>query len=291
MAGSILKIAAPLALSYFAPGIGTALGSTLSKATLGAIGGALGGAGAGAVGGGGLKGAALGALGGGLTGYGLQGGFNDIIGTLPGGALQGPSLTGAPITGTGAGSGALGAIGDATGLSQSSFPSIGGLSGSSGGGSSFNLGSSIASGLGGAADDDALKKAQEQLLAGNQQQLANIDSYEPGAYLDNPEYKFQQAEGEKAINRTLGSSGNLFSGRALTAAADYNKGINTDFQQRDYQQYLNRVGLQNPLYGSNANTQAATSIGRANNLGTTLQGVLNPQQGMTAEQLAKLLRA
>jgi hypothetical protein len=279
MAGSILKVAAPLALSYFAPGIGTALGSSIlgaGAAGSATLGNALIGGGIGALTGGGLKGAALGALSGGIGAN--LGSFGD--------APLAAGVQGA----TRSGSGILGSIGSATGLNASSFPSIGGLSGSSGGGSSFNIGSAIASGLGGAADDKALKEAQKRLLAGNQQQLANIDSYEPGAYLENPEYKFQQGEGEKAINRTLGFSGNLFSGRALAAAADYNKGINTDFQQRDYQQYLNRVGLQNPLYGSNANTQAATGIARANNAGTTLQGILNPQQVKIAAQLAELLR-
>lgn len=74
--GDLLRMAAPLALSFFAPGVGTALGTALgaSGATASALGGGLMGAGLGAVGGGGLKGAALGGLSGGIGGYASGGG-------------------------------------------------------------------------------------------------------------------------------------------------------------------------------------------------------------------------
>jgi len=93
----IAKIALPVALSLAAPGIGTALGSTLSAGTLGAIGGGVGGLASG----GGLKGTALGALGGGLA----NGGFGAV--NLPN---VGPTLSGAPLSGFGGGSGILGSL-------------------------------------------------------------------------------------------------------------------------------------------------------------------------------------
>lgn len=84
--GDILRIAAPIALSFIAPGIGTALGTSLGAtgATASAIGNAAIGAGVGAIGGGGLKGAAIGGLTGGVGGY-LSGGGGvggDVLGSM-----------------------------------------------------------------------------------------------------------------------------------------------------------------------------------------------------------------
>lgn len=323
----LLSIAVPLALQFI-PGVGQALGGALlgaGAAGSATLGNALIGAGTSALSGGGLKGALLGggigALGANLgsLGSGAQGpgtaatggapigggsgilgsigkatglsggtfsglgdGISSIIGSpssvpLPAGA-QGPSMPGSGILGN---TGALG-----RGISTLA-DGVGGLS-SGGGGSTFSGGNLLSTALGGYADDQALKKAQERLLAGNQAQLANIESYEPGAYLENPEYQYKLAEGEKAINRSLGASGGLFSGRALTEAAKYSQGLNTDFQQRDYQQYLDRINAQNPLYASNANTRAAAGIARSNNFGTSLSNILNPQQGMTLDDLRRL---
>ena len=73
--GRILKIAAPIALSFALPGVGTALGAGLGATTAAgqaALGGAVLGGGIGALGGGGIKGAALGAATGGAGGY-IQG--------------------------------------------------------------------------------------------------------------------------------------------------------------------------------------------------------------------------
>lgn len=276
---SIAKIAAPAALAYFAPGIGTALGSSiLGTGAVGAstLGNALVGGGIGGLTGGGLKGAALGALSGGIGAN--LGSFDSPI--------QGAVQPGGKALGSAGGSGILGAIGDATGLNSGS---LSGLTGSLPGGSStFNLGSSLSSAIGGVSDDKALKKAQERLLAGNQQQLDNIGSYDAGAYLNDPQYAYLQQEGDKAINRSLGAQGSIFSGRALQAATEQSKNLNTDFQNRYYQQYLNRVNMQNPLYAGNANTQAQTGIQRSNNLGSSLASILNPQKSYTLEELVKL---
>jgi hypothetical protein len=68
--GKLLKIAAPIALSFLAPGIGTALGSSIlgaGAAGASTLGGGLLGAGLGLATGGGLKGALLGGITGGIT--------------------------------------------------------------------------------------------------------------------------------------------------------------------------------------------------------------------------------
>lgn len=77
-AGGLLKTIAPLALNYFAPGIGSALGTALGAtgATAAGLGSGLIGAGFNAVTGGGLKGAAIGGLTSGLGGYAGAGGFD-----------------------------------------------------------------------------------------------------------------------------------------------------------------------------------------------------------------------
>lgn len=81
--GRILGAVAPIALSFLAPGIGTALGSALGAGSAWAptVGGALLGAGTGALTGGGVKGALLGAATGGAGGY-----FSGAGGSLSGAA-------------------------------------------------------------------------------------------------------------------------------------------------------------------------------------------------------------
>lgn len=99
--GSILGVVAPIALSFLAPGIGTALGTALG--TSAAAGTALAGAGLGAAGGaisgGGLKGALMGAAAGGLGGYltAPGGGISSLNNTL-GYASQAPNFVG-PVQG------------------------------------------------------------------------------------------------------------------------------------------------------------------------------------------------
>ena len=96
----IIGIAAPIALSIFAPGIGTAIGAGLgaSGAWAPALGNALIGAGIGGVTGGG-KGALIGGLTGGISGYAKGGGFSDLFGSST--SLSTPGLdTSKWMTGT-----------------------------------------------------------------------------------------------------------------------------------------------------------------------------------------------
>ena len=282
----IFKAVAPIAAAYFAPGIGAALGSTLSAPTLGAIGGGLGGA----VSGGGVKGAALGALG----GYGLQGGFNDVIGSLPG-VLQGPTASGAPLSGMSSGSGILGSVGRTLGVSSGDLPSIGGLVGGSGGGSTFGV-NNIASALGGLQQDAALKKIKQQQLSATGQQLANLERLNPTDVQNDPGYQFTQAEGEKALNRSLGARGSLFSGAALKEAADYNQGLASRYYQDAYNRNQNQIGQQNEIYGNQGNIKATATMAGSNNLNQTIANALGANVGnyngasLSNDQLLQLLR-
>jgi len=118
---------APLALGLLAPGLGTAIGSSLlgagaSTALQGTVGNALIGAGAGALSGGGLKGAAIGGATGGLAGGGGeylagQAGVTGTAGKALGGALAGG--TAGALSGGGVQSALLGAaIGGAVPYAQ-----------------------------------------------------------------------------------------------------------------------------------------------------------------------------
>lgn len=261
--GKLLSVAAPLALSYFAPGLGSAIGGGLlgaGAAGSATLGNALLGAGLGAATGGGLKGAALGAL---------SGGIGANIGSLPGTAGSLDSLGRETILG-GGGEGILGSIGRTTGLSVGDLPSLGGLTGGSGGGSSTF--SNLAKIAGGISDDSALKKAQKQLLAGNQQQLANISSFDPSGLTKDPGYEFQRAQGEQGLNRALGATGNVFSGRALQAASQYNQDYANNAFNDYYQREMDRIAKQNELYGGSANTRATGTTQRSNNLNELLAG-------------------
>lgn len=280
----IFKAAAPIAAAYFAPGIGAALGSTLSAPTLGAIGGGLGGA----VSGGGVKGAALGALG----GYGMQGGFSDLIGTLPGKELQGPSLSGAPISGVSQGSGALGTLGRTLGVNSGD---LGGLvGGATGGGSSFG-GGNLVSALGGFQQNSALNKIKKAQLGATDKQLANLENLNPVDVQNDPGYQFTQQQGEQALNRSLGAQGGLFSGRALKEASYFNTGLASKYYGDAYARQAGKVNAQNAIYGGQGDIQANVIGAKSNNINQTLANAFGTQVGdygggLTDAQLLQLLR-
>lgn len=266
------KFAAPIALSYFAPGIGTALGSSLSASTLGAIGGGAGGL----LSGGGLKGAALGALG----GYGMQGGFSDVLGSMGGDSLANGAQ------GATAQSGILGSIGKATGLNANSF---GSLAGGVGGGSSFGsnmVGQGLSSALGGLAQGDAIKKAQEAQLRAQQEQLANIGTFDPSNVTSDAGYQFNLAEGRRGLDRSAAAAGGLQSGAALKAAAQYNQQFADNALNSAYGRYMDKTGAQNQIYGQRGDVRANAGLAQAENLAKTASGIFNPQPSI--EELLRL---
>ena len=317
----IFKIGAPLALGALLPGLGTAIGGSLlgagaaGSATLGnaLLGAGLGGAT------GGLKGAAIGGLLGGVganlgnsgwvnpdTGLRAAGSGSGILGALGeatgstlsgltslgslGKALQGPSLSGAPISGSAGGSGILGSIGNATGLTSSSLPSLGGLvGGSGGGGSTFSTGASLASALGGLGQEDAIKKAQKQLLEANAAQQANLGTFDPSSITNDAGYQFNLAEGQKGLDRQNAAAGGLFSGAALKAGSQYNQNYANNALNSAYQRWLDKVGSQNALIGNQGSIRAQGTVAGTNALTSGISGALNPTQGLTSQDLLKLL--
>lgn len=246
-------------------GLGTTLGTALG-ATAGAgastLGNAILGGGLGALSGGG-RGALIGALGGGL-------GAN--IGNLDGGAL--PDGMQGPIQ---QGSGLLGSLSSTTGLTSADIPSLGGLIGGTGGGSSFAP--SLVSAFGGLQQDAALKKIRNQQLQAQDQQLENLDSFDPSGITQDPGYEFQRQQGEEALNRSLGARGSLFSGEALKAASEYNQNYANNAFNDYYKRWLNKTGAKNQIYGNRGDINANATLGRSNNLSQSLANAFGANVG------------
>ena len=286
----IASIALPAALSYFAPGIGTALGGSIlgaGAAGSSTLGNALIGGGIGALTGG-AKGGLIGAA---------TGGIGANLGSL-GSGLQGPTVTGATLDQP---SGLLGAVRNTTGITNSGVSSLGGLvgSGSSGGGSSFGGVNTLVSALGGLQQDSALKKQRDQLLAAQNQQLSNLENLNPVDVQNDPGYQFNLQQGEEALNRSLGARGGLFSGAALKAASDYNQNMANNYYNQAYQRQAGLVGAQNNIYGNTGNIKANATLGQSNNINQTLANALGANVGnfggasnsnLTDSQLLELMR-
>lgn len=295
---------ASIALPIVAPGLGSALGGALlgagatGSATLG---NALIGAGLGGVTGG-AKGALLGGAGGAIGAN-----IGSAAGVGATGPTQGSGILGAitrNIPGTselasgisGLGNNLVNAIGGGaqsiTGFNPSqSVPSSalpsGGIMGgtsSSGGGSTYGgalgLASNIYSGL---SQDEALKKQRQQLLAANQQQAANLETFDPSNITNDAGYKFNLEQGQQGLDRMLAARGSLFSGQALKAASEYNQQYADNALKDAYQRWADRTGAQNAIIGSGGQIQASTTGARASNLSETLArivGARNPQEEM-----------
>jgi len=281
--GKFLSKAAPIAAAFI-PGL-----QPLAAAGIGA--------GAGLLGGGGLKSALLGAA----TGYAGAGGlgdtvlgrgidslktgisdtvlgrgvsdiYNGISGAVGGSPIQGPLQPGA------------GALGKTGGLG-------GALSSATGGGSSFvNTAANV---FGGLNQDAAIKKQQKQLLGANNQQLANLDSFDPSGITSDPGYQFKLEQGQEGLNKQLAASGALGSGRAIKAATQYNQDYANNAFQSYYQRWLQKTQGQNALIGNSGDIRAQATGAGAQNLSQSLSNALGTQVGdyggnLTLEQLRKL---
>lgn len=271
--GSILKVAAPIALSFLAPGLGTAIGSALGAgaAWAPAIGGAAIGAGTGALSGGGLKGIGLGAALGGAGGYLSSTGGLPGLGNM-GGKTFGPATWQQTINagGTNAALGSLGSSGILGSLGGAGRSLTGGLGnilgggGSSSGGSFGGLGGigglgnivsgALSYGQAGDAEDKLLaaqKAAGRQLSPYNAtglqaNQMLNSDlrsgalggTFNPGDLTADEGYQFRLQQGQQALERSMAARGLGESGAALKAAQDYGQGLAAQTYNDAYQQWL-----------------------------------------------------
>ena len=299
---NILPVAASLAF----PGVGTAIGSALGAgaAYAPAVGGAVIGGLTGGVTGGGIKGALRGAALGGVTG-GLSsaagGNFDD---TAFGRGVSGLAKGASNFIGSGADSVTLPGIGktslnNGTGIRgafdsiRNQLPSLSSStgSGSSGGGSSYlPLAANV---LGGFGQDKSLKKQQQQLLGANQEQLANLEGFDPSTVENEPGYKFAREQGQEALNRGMAAEGGLYSGRALKAAGEYQTNYAANGFREAYARFLQKAQAKNQLIGAGGDVRANATGARSENISQSLSNALGSRVGkfgggLTIDELRKL---
>lgn len=91
-----------------------------------------------------------------------------------------------------------------------------------------------------------------------------------------PGFKFQQQQGEDAINRSLGAQGKVFSGEALKAASEYNTGLSSKY----YQDAVNNLAkASNSGYSASAalaDAKARAKLAEGDAFTSGLANYLNP---------------
>ncbi len=303
----IAGIAAPIALSLLAPGIGTALGAGLglSGTAAGVVGNGLLGAGIGGLSGGGLKGALLGGVTGGagsaLSGSGLLG---TAAGTPLSGGLQGPTqgtglLGGATRAASGLGNAVRGLTGGGSAGATSGLGSLGNIS---------TLGN-IASGINSYTTQDDIQKkllaaqgkAAEQLSpfsqagasATNQLSSRLSSGFNPDDLTQDPGYQFRLQQGQTALERSLAAQGMGQSGAALKAAQEFGQGLADQTYNDAYSRWLQQnsqlsglsgtglgaAGSQADIQGNIGNIRGSAALEQSNVINQTLSNVLrgNPR--------------
>jgi len=248
----IAGIAAPIA--------GFALGGPVGAGIGGALGGAISGKGLEGALTGGLMGygggslfSALGGASGGLGGLsGLLGKSGGLSGAL-GGSTMAPWGTALSSTGLNFG-----------GASGGGLLGGGGLGGLLGGSSS-----SFSPLLSGALGMYSNNKAEDQLL---KQQQANRELYQPaldnslfnGGLENDAGYKFNLAEGNKALDRQQSSKGNYFSGEALTEAQKFGQGLADTTYNDAFKRYMSTAGAIQGINDNVGNIGANSTINNGN---------------------------
>jgi hypothetical protein len=273
-------------------GLGTALGATGAGAS--ALGGGLIGGGLGYASGG-LKGALKGAALGGAGGYLSGGGFSNMFPETSSSLFD---STGGLLGSNGLSAAENGFLSSARTASGAGSNGISGLVGNLGGGSSLSGLSAVANVAGGFQQDAALKKQKEQLLAAQGQQLNNLDNLNPVDVQNDPGYQFNLAQGQEALNRSLGAQGGLFSGAALKAASQYNQDYANNYYNQAYGRQATKVGAQNDIYGNRGNILGNATLARSNNINQSLANAVGGNVGnyggqgggFTNEQLLALMR-
>jgi len=107
-------------------------------------------------------------------------------------------------------------------------------------------------------------------------------------YQADPGYAFRLAEGQKALERTMGAKGKYFSGQAIKGLTDYNQESASQEYGNAYNRYnTNQTNLYNRLAGISGSGQTATnslaSVGQntANQIGENLMGAGNARAAGT----------
>lgn len=299
---SIASIALPIALNYFAPGIGSAIGGSIlgaGAAGSATLGGALLGAGIGAATGGGLKGALMGAAGGALGPN-----IGDIASNTIGGTQVGNMLgvTNPATAGM-----------NATGLPSNNIvqPSIGGAvspgaavasSGAASGGGSFSnlsallgVGNALMSGSQADAATEASKiqsKAIDkavtvqapynELGTNAAAQIKQIQA-DPGGYVqNNPFYKSLADDAQQRLLANQAAKGKVGSGGTASALQDQLLQLGNGLVQQQVGTLQNQVNsgqlsanTVSDLQASRGDAAASGVIGRNNAMQTGYNNQIN----------------
>ncbi len=289
------------ALGGVTGGYGSSLGSSLgisSNAGQSAFTGGLSGA-SGGLANGNAKDALLGAAIGGAGGYIQGGGLGEVAGTPLATTSGNPALQGAT-----AGTGIAGAV-------TRSIPDLGSFfpNGQDSGGiknmkSLLGVGGALYSGY---ANDKALDEATKQALAGGDRAALGLTPYNeiglnaqkalsgnlaqgfnPSDLSSDPGYQFRMAESQKALDRSLASTGMTQSGAAIKAAQDraqglaateygdaYNRWLAQNQQLANVgNQGLNAAGALGNVYVGQGNALGNTTLDKAANRTKTIQEIL-----------------
>lgn len=130
-------------------------------------------------------------------------------------------------------------------------------------------------------DIEALKNAQRgQTLA----QAPAAGSPDMGAFFESPDYQFNLAEGQKAIDRSLAAQGRALSGAGVREGVRYASGMASN----EYNNFTNRLlqiaglGSAGVTTSANAGLQTAANIGNAqqNAANTRASGYLTAASGV-----------
>lgn len=285
------RIGIPLALSFAAPGLGSALGGALGATGAGAsaLGSGLLGAGIGGLSGGGFKGALLGGLSGAGGGY-LSGG-----GSVPGLGSVGGKLGAGGMGPTTPGTGLLGKVGSALSGGGSSSFGGGGLSNVLSGINTYQTQSDMEDKLleQQKRAETALNPYQKSGVAANSQLSSRLAAgFSAPDLANDPGYQFQLAEGNKQLDAANAARGMYYSGQALKDAQTYGQGLADQTYNAAYDRWLSQnqqlagqaSGGQtaaNSLastYGQTGLIGAGRLQGQANTINRTLSSVLGGGQ-------------
>lgn len=301
------------------PAIGTVAGTALGGPAGGAIGGSAGEAASTALTGGNSSEIGQSALSGGI-----QGGIGGTVGGLLGGGSGASSLVSPGLGGAGSStaflddvalnSGTGGGLGNILGGGLPQIPnSIGGAFNSAANVFTNNtgqlgLGNLATSGLGGVLQTQQLGEIADAQRAANRQaqntvspfvnagttaqnrlgELLGLSGQDNDEVLEalrsSPGFQFRLEQGQEALDRTLASRGNLFSGRALEESQRLGQGLAdqtfTDFTntlQRQAAQGLNAAQGQAVLQGITGDIRANRLGAQGDVLNRTLADILAPR--------------
>lgn len=150
-----------------------------------------------------------------------------------------------------------------------------------------------------AAAQERLAPYQEQGEYATQQIREGLDtgtlggSFTPDQYLESPDYQFNLAQGNQALDRQQAARGNLYSGQALKEASRFQQGLASQGYQDAYNRWLQTQqqrynvlsGQQQTGYGA-AGGQNVIGLNEGNNAAMATMARRRAQDEGTAGALA-----